>query len=364
MTAALPVIEDVTAAAYRFPLDKPESDGTLTWDATVAVVVTIRAGAHTGLGWTYSAAAAADVIREKLVSALRGRPVSEVEAAWRDMHRAARNLGTAGLVMQAISAVDIALWDLKARCLDLPLVELFGAVRPDVEVYGSGGFTSLDAAELAEQVRWWSSAGCRLMKIKIGEAWGSREDRDIARVRSLREYAGDGVGLMVDANGAYARKQAARVGRQLDELGVIWFEEPVTSDDPAGLALLRDRLTADVSAGEYVAEVDDAIRLTGALDCLQLDVTRCGGYTGFRRCASLAAAAKIDVSGHCAPALHAPIAASTPNLRHVEWFVDHARLEPQLIDGVPDVIDGRMAPRREPGHGYRLSERAADYRIQ
>jgi L-alanine-DL-glutamate epimerase-like enolase superfamily enzyme len=199
------------------------------------------------------------------------------------------------------------------------------------------------------------------MKIKIAESWGRRVERDLQRVRLLRELAGDGVELMVDANGGYSRGQAHRVGAALDELGVTWYEEPVSSDDVQGLAVVRDATRCDVTAGEYASDVYDAEALCTAVDCLQLDVTRCGGYTGFLRGAAVAAAHNLEVSGHCAPALHAPVAAAVENLRHIEYFADHARLEPLLADGVPPVVDGGIVPNSSPGHGLALREHAQQW---
>ena len=278
MSAPLSPLDVVT---YRFPTPEPEADGTLEWDATVAVVVIARSGDTTGVGWTYSTGAAAAVIRDHLIIAVDGRDAFDVPGCWQAMHRTCRNLGTRGLVAQAISAVDIALWDLKARLLALPLWQLFGRARDSVPVYGSGGFTSLTDDELERQVDGWLAAGCTAMKIKIGESWGGNVPRDLARVALLRKVAGDDVALMVDANGAYSRGQARRVGAALDDLGVVWFEEPVSSDDLAGLAAVRAATRCDVAAGEYAADVYEAAALCPVVDCLQLDVTRCGGYTGF-----------------------------------------------------------------------------------
>ena len=352
----------VRTAVYRFPRPTPEADGTLSWDATTAVTVELDAGGCTGLGWTYSSAAAATLLDDLLGEVLRGRDALDVPGAAAAVHRAGRNLGTRGLYAQAQSAADIALWDLKARLLGVGLADLFGRVRDRVPVYGSGGFTTFDDAQLAEQVAGWLAAGCTAVKIKIGESWGTRTERDLARVRRLRELAGDGVALMVDANGGYSPGQARRVGAALDELGVVWFEEPVSSDDTASLGLLRGVLRCDVAAGEYVADVREAARLTPVVDCLQLDVTRCGGYTGWLRCAALAEAAGLEVSAHCAPALHAPVAAAWPRLRHVEWFADHARLEPLLVDGVPEVTDGALRVGTGPGHGMTLRAEAGRWR--
>lgn len=364
MTGDGPPINRVHTAVYKFPTPGAEADGTLQWDATVAVVVTLEAGGRTGLGWTYSSPAAAGVVQDKLAAAVHDRDAFDIAAGWEQMHRACRNLGGKGLVMQAMSAMDIAWWDLKAQLLDVPLVSLFGRCREDVPIYGSGGFCNLSDVELGKQVEWWHTVGCSAMKIKIGESWGSRTFRDLARVSRLRELAGDRVDLMVDANGGYSVAQARRVGAELDDLGVVWFEEPVSSDDVGGLADVRSALRCDVTAGEYAADVYEVAALLPVVDCIQLDVTRCGGYTGWLRCAALAQARNLDVSAHCAPSLHAPVAASIPNLRHVEWFVDHARLEPLLVDGLPEARDGALiVDRSRPGHGMRLSRAAADYLV-
>jgi L-alanine-DL-glutamate epimerase-like enolase superfamily enzyme len=352
-------IDGLDAAVYRFPTPAPESDGTLSWESTTAVTVTAHAGGIAGLGWTYSTAAAAELVREHLGSAVAGQDVDDVGACWTAMRRACRNIGTRGVVMQAISAVDVALWDLKARLLGVPLHRLLGRLRRRVPVYGSGGFTSMSDDELGEQVEGWRKAGCSAVKIKIAEDWGNCVERDLERVALLRTLAGPSVELMVDANGGYQRGLACRVGARLDELGVVWFEEPVSSDDLAGLTALRTELRCDIAAGEYLADLTDVAALANAVDCLQLDVTRCGGYTGFLSAAAVAQARQLQVSAHCAPALHLPVAAAIPNLRHVEWFADHVRLEPELVDGVPEVSDGAMALRDAPGHGYALADSAA-----
>lgn len=365
MIAADVRIEDpVTVAAYKFPTPEPEADGTLTWDATTAVAVDLTAGGEHGLGWTYSSPAAATVITHDLAPVLRGCSPFDIPGCRAALQRACRNIGTTAVVAHALSAVDIALWDLKARLLRVPLSKLFGSARPATPVYGSGGFTNLTDGELAEQIADWLAAGCSVVKIKIGQDRGGATDRDLARVEKATDLLGGTGRLMVDANGGYRVGQARRVGAELDRLGVIWFEEPVTSDDPAGLRRVRDAVRCDVAAGEYVYSRYDAAQLVGAVDCLQLDVTRCGGYSGFLECAALAAAHGLDVSAHCAPALHAPITAAVPNLRHLEWFVDHARLEPILVEGVPVVADGVLPPPIRPtGHGMSLAETAVPYQI-
>lgn len=276
-----PPIDREDVEVYTVDTSSPEADGTLHWDSTTAVVAHLRAGEVSGLGWTSSSSAAAAVIREEIAGVIIGRDPFDVTGAWEAMHRHCRNIGTRGLVMQALSAVDIALWDLKARLRDQPLSEVFGQTRASVPIYGSGGFTTLTDTELAQRVATWQTSGCTAMKIKIGQDWGAEITRDLQRVEQLREFAGSTTELMVDANGGYTVGQARRVGAALDDLGVQWFEEPVSSDDLDGLRAVRDSVHCDVAAGEYVSDLYDARHLAPVVDCLQLDATRCGGYTGW-----------------------------------------------------------------------------------
>ncbi len=356
-------VERLETGVFTYPTAVPEGDGTLTWDATTAVTVQLTADGVTGLGWTYTSPATSAVIEDHLAAVVVGQDPHAIAALHEWMRRACRNLGTKGLVAQAISAVDIALWDLSSRLLQVPLARLLGAA-PDavVPVYGSGGFTTLTDDELRAQVDGWLAAGCRAVKIKVGESWGANPSRDLARAGQVREMVGPGVELMVDANGGYGRGQARRLGAAYDELGVVWFEEPVSSDDLEGLAAVRSAVRCDVAAGEYAWDVYDARALCPVVDCLQLDATRCGGYTGFLAGAAVAAAHGLAVSAHCAPSLHAFVAAATPHLRHIEWFADHARLEPLLVDGAPGVADGQLLPGEAAGHGMTLAAGAKQYR--
>jgi L-alanine-DL-glutamate epimerase-like enolase superfamily enzyme len=269
----------------------------------------------------------------------------------------------------ALSALDVALWDLAGRLLDRSLPELWKAAPIPVELYGSGGFTSYDDQQLRDQVTGWLEAGFDKVKIKIGESWGSRVERDVARTAAVRRLADEAVAepveVFVDANGGYDAEQACEVGARLDDLGVSWFEEPVSSDDHDGLDAVRARVRADVSAGEYGSNLAYAVHLAPHVDCLQLDATRCGGYTEWRRIAAHPARAGLDLSGHCAPYLSLPVAAVTPQLRHVEYFHDHVRIERRFFEGCAEPERGRLTAPASPGHG--LAFRAADaeeYRVR
>jgi L-alanine-DL-glutamate epimerase-like enolase superfamily enzyme len=362
-------VRRVDAAAYTIPTDRPEGDGTLTWDSTTWVVVRVAGddpALPVGLGWTYAPAAAATVVRDLLAAVVAGRSALDVRGAWGAMVHAVRNAGRPGLVSMAISAVDTALWDLDARLLGLPLHRVLGTVRDDVPVYGSGGFTTDPEEHLRGQVREWLDDGFTRVKLKIGESRGSQVGRDLARAALVRETAGQDVEVYVDANGGYSAGQAVRVGRALDDLGVTWFEEPVSSDDHVGLRRVRESVAQDVAAGEYGDSLAYFAHLLAAdtVDCVQVDVTRCGGFTEWLRIASLAAAYGLEVSGHCAPSLHVPVAVATPNLRHLEWFEDHVRIESRFLDGFSAAVDGSVVPNPDPGNGLTVREAdLAPYRV-
>ncbi|MEU5361995.1 enolase C-terminal domain-like protein [Streptomyces sp. NPDC005925] len=354
-------------SVYTVPTDAPEADGTLAWDTTTVVITEVSAGGSTGTGWTYGPAAVGDFLAEHLAPLVEGRSALDVPAAHDAMCRAVRNAGRPGIAGCAISALDIALWDLKARLLELPLVRLLGACREQVPVYGSGGFTTYHDTHLEAQLNGWvHGQHIPRVKIKIGEGRGGEAARDLARVRSARQVIGDRAELYVDANGAYTRKQAVRVGVALAEHGVGWFEEPVSSDDLTGLRLVRDALVSDVTAGEYGYDLAYFARMitAGAVDCLQIDATRCGGPTEFLRAAALAQAHGLEVSAHCAPHAHAAPAAAIPNLRHIEWFHDHVRIEDMFFDGALDPTGGTVSPTADLGHGLTLrAEEIAEFRV-
>jgi L-alanine-DL-glutamate epimerase-like enolase superfamily enzyme len=281
---------------------------------------------------------------------------SDPVRAWVEMGAALRNAGRPGIGSMAMAAVDIALWDLTARLLGLPLAKVLDDQRDEVPLYASGGFTSYSSERLAEQLGGWVADGFSRVKMKIGR----EPERDPARLHTAREAIGDAE-LFVDANGAYDRGEALAWAERLSDWDVRWFEEPVTSDDPEGLRAVRNRSRIEIAAGEYVYVLADARSLVRAVDCLQADVTRCGGITGFLHVAALAAEHGLDVSGHCAPQVSAHACAAIPNLRHLEWFHDHVRVERTLFDGVLEPRGGALRPdRSRPGHGLELKRVEAE----
>ncbi|HEX4467672.1 MAG TPA: enolase C-terminal domain-like protein [Solirubrobacteraceae bacterium] len=357
----VPVVA-LRARTFTIPTDRPEADGTFSWHSTTLVLVEADADGCTGLGYSYTAGAAAEVVHELLREAVLGSDALSPQAAWEQMHRAVRNVGYPGLVASAISAADVALWDLKARLLGLALSSLIGRVRRCVPVYGSGGFTSYSDEELERQLRGWAELGMGAVKMKVG----AEPERDLERVRRARAAIGEQVRLFVDANGAYSRKQALALAKLFhEEAGASWFEEPVSSDDLEGLALLRDRAPAgmEIAAGEYGYDLYYFRRMldAGAVDVLQADVTRCGGITQLLQVAALCAARGLRLSAHTSPTLHAHVGSTIAPLAHVEYFHDHARIEQMLFDGTPPLIDGALEPDAQaPGHGLSLREGEAE----
>jgi L-alanine-DL-glutamate epimerase-like enolase superfamily enzyme len=361
-------IVTVDVSAYTIPTELPEADGTLAWDKTTLVVVDLktRAGVR-GLGFAYGHTAMVDVIKQTLVPAIVGNNVRETGNAWSAMVRSIRNLGRPGIASMAIAAVDLASWDAKARLLDVPLHRLLGATRGAVPIYGSGGFTTYTMDQLLTQLSGWVSQGIPRVKMKIGTDWGVSWRDDVTRIAAVRDAIGDAE-LFVDANGGYDRVQARRLGAQFaSDFGITWFEEPVSSDDLAGLRGLVDALPLDVAAGEYGYDLDyfRSMLAAGAVDVLQADVGRCGGITEWLRVAALAAADHVPFSGHCGPAIHLHAATVPPNLRHLEYFHDHVRIENLLFDGIIQPRDGTLTPSDAPGNGYTLKTADAEqYRVR
>jgi L-alanine-DL-glutamate epimerase-like enolase superfamily enzyme len=353
-------VESLAVSAYTIPTDEPESDGTLEWDSTTIVVVEAHGGGETGLGYTYGPKAVGAVVEELLADVAQGTDAGAPAETWHDLGARLRNAGRPGMGFMALAAVDTALWDLKARLLDLPLVDVLPRAHDEVPIYGSGGFCSYSLDRLTEQLGGWVQEGIPRVKMKLGR----HPEHDPVRLDTAREAIGPDTELYVDANGAFSRKEAlAWAERYARDWDVRWFEEPVSSADFEGLRLLRERAPAglEIAAGEYAYVPADFRNLLGCVDCLQADVTRCGGITGLLGVGGLANAHQLDVSGHCAPALSAHALCAVPRLRHLEYFHDHVRIERMLFDGTLEPEDGRLRPDRSRlGHGLELKRADAE----
>lgn len=358
-------IQQVNTSAYKIPTDAPEADGTAEWDSTTLILVNIKAGGKTGIGYSYANEATAFLIDKTLKQLVIGKNAFDIPGINFFLTQQIRNSGTCGITMMAISAIDNALWDLKAKLLNMPLCLLLGKVKDNMLIYGSGGFTSYNKQQLQNQFGDWATQGIRYMKMKIG----THPEKDVERVKNAREAIGPDTNLMVDANGAYTAKQALEKCQQFTGYGVMWFEEPVSSDNLEGLRFIREHAPAqiNIAAGEYGYNLPyfEAMLSNAAVDVLQADATRCGGITGFLKAGYLAEAHQLPFSSHCAPALHLQAAISLPSFYISEYFHDHARIENMLFDGISPPKKGVLKPDlNKPGFGFEFKFQDAEkYKI-
>lgn len=345
-------IEQLHVSAYTVPTETPESDGTLAWSETTLVLVRAVAGGVTGLGYSFADKATAVLIDAHLKRHVVGADCLSIPEIWSATVRGIRNLGRPGVSSMAISAVDNALWDLKARLFHVSVADLLGRAHESIAAYGSGGFTSYSDTELRRQLSGWVESGLTHVKMKVG----ADPAGDAARVRAARDAIGRDTSLFVDANGAYDRKQAMAKAAEFADLGVTWFEEPVSSDDLEGLRLVRENAPPGmrIAAGEYGYDSFYFRRMleAEAVDVLQADATRCAGISGFLAAGSLCAAFATPFSAHTAPSIHAHAACATASAINVEYFFDHYRIEQMFFDGALKPERGMLHPDpSRPGFG-------------
>jgi L-alanine-DL-glutamate epimerase-like enolase superfamily enzyme len=364
----MPQSPKITASevrVYTVPTDAPEADGTLAWTSTTMVLVRICAGGKHGIGYTYADASTGTLVKSLLEKVVNGQPAFDHGAILQTLYQQVRNSGEVGITSMAISAIDLALWDLKAHLLESPLVHVLGCVRPGIPIYGSGGFTSYDDKQLTQQLGGWAEQSFNMVKMKVG----THPEDDLRRVQVARQAIGKDVQLFVDANGAYTVSQSLALAQAFSAEDVHWFEEPVSSDNLTGLRQIRERapLGMDIAAGEYgytgwyFKRMLDAEAVT----VLQVDATRCGGITGFLAADALCWSANVPLSSHCGPSIHLHVCCAARRAVHMEFFHDHARIERMFFDGFCEPVHGVMSPDlSRPGMGLELKEKdAAPYLV-
>ena len=359
-------ITKVTADHYRIPLDGPMTDASHGVHTEFEVVV-VRLSTDReacGLGYTYTVgrggAAVKTLLDVELAPLLLGWDPAGIEAIWQQMWRHLHYIGRGGLVAFAMSAVDIALWDLKGHVTGRPLWQLLGGDDPRVSVYPGGIDLQLEADELAAQSVEHVAAGFGALKVKIGR---SVLEEDVLRVRAVRDAVGPETRVMVDANKSYSIDQAIRAARALADLDLYWFEEPIDPDDLAGLARVAREGGIPIAVGENlhtVAEFGAAID-SNAVSFVEPDVTNCGGITAFMEVARRAEAANLPVTSHGVHELHVPLLAALPNASYAE--VHGFRLDRFQIDA-PLADKGVITASDLPGHGVRFDwEALSSHRV-
>lgn len=357
-------IDKLEVKYFEIPTETPERDGTLEWLSTGLVTLELYSGSHKGLGYTYADRATASFLVEHALPYLKGKDESQHFLMLDVLKRKYRNLGNAGVTSMALSAVDIALWDLRASVLNISIQNLLGIRRECTPFYGSGFFLDDNSQDLMRQLEKFQNMGIDSFKMKIGDGFNS----DISRMKDMRMRIGDEASLFVDANGYYGHKEALELSREMEKFNVSWFEEPISSDDINGLQFLKDRFPFKVNlvAGEYCYQITDVLRLieSKAVDIIQVDATRCEGVTGAMRASQLAHAYNLPVSTHCAPLLHGNIGLSLENLYISEHFYDHTRIEEKYFTHKGSYIDGAYWPSSDQiGFGWDLNSQTREHLI-
>jgi L-alanine-DL-glutamate epimerase-like enolase superfamily enzyme len=329
------------------------------------ILIKVRADGKEGIGYTYGDVSIVEVVNSQLSPLVLEHNAMDLPAIHTSLVKHIRNNGQSGLAMMAVSAIDIALWDLKAKLLGLPLCRLLGQEREGMPVYGSGGFTSYTDQELHDQLSGWVKQGITAVKIKVGRDQAADE----RRVGVAREAIGEHTGLYVDANGAYTVSEALTQAQLFSGYGVDWLEEPVPAEAREQLYLIRQQLSGGmrIVAGEYGYTLNDfrTLLLANAVDVMQADATRCGGITGFLKAGHLCEAFRIPFSSHCAPSVHLHAALSLPCFVIAEYFHDHVLIEQSLFEGLGQIRNGQLYPDlSKPGMGLVFKDKTAQvYRV-
>ncbi|QFY08521.1 enolase [Nonomuraea phyllanthi] len=355
-------IRHVTLSSVTLPLDVPVSDAKVLTgrQKPMTEVVFLFAeiateDGHQGTGFSYSKRAggpAQYAHAKEVADNLIGQDSSDIGRLYDVLLWAGASVGRSGVATQALAAIDIALWDMKAKRAGLPLAKLLGAYRDSVRTYNtSGGFLHAPIEEVKARASRSLEEGIGGIKIKVGQP-DTRED--LRRLAAVREHLGDGVPLMVDANQQWDRVTALRFGRAVEDLGLVWIEEPLDAYDAEGHAQLAATLDTPIATGEMLSSVAEHVRLieARAADIIQPDAPRVGGITPFLRLATLADHAGLQLAPHFAMEIHLHLAAAYPRepwVEHFEW------LNP-LFNERLETRDGRMIVPDRPGLGFTLSE--------
>jgi L-alanine-DL-glutamate epimerase-like enolase superfamily enzyme len=369
MSPVLDRISSVTLSSVTLPLPTGISDAKvltgrqrpMTEVAFLFAEITTEAGLE-GVGFSYSKRAggpAQFAHAREVAPDLIGEDPSDIGRLWTKLVWAGASVGRSGAATQALAAIDVALWDLKAKRAGLPLAKLLGAHRDSVRCYNtSGGFLHEPIEQVLDNATRTLESGVGGIKIKVGQP---DHAEDLRRVRAVREHIGDAP-LMVDANQQWDRPTAMRVGRALEEFGLVWIEEPLDAYDAEGHAALARSLDTAIASGEMLTSVAEHAELIrhDAVDILQPDAPRIGGITQFLKLAALAEHRNLQLAPHFAMEIHVHLAAAYP----IEPWVEHFDWLYPLFPERLEIRDGRMHLSDRPGLGVTLSEQAREWTVE
>jgi L-alanine-DL-glutamate epimerase-like enolase superfamily enzyme len=353
-------ITDVTTTILDIPYTQAFADGTTRHAETSLVTCFVHVKTDVGLeglGLSRPAYPVQGVIEKTLKKVLVGQNALDIEKLWDDMFWRVRGGGRKGIAICALSAVDIALWDLKAKYFGVPLYKLLGPYTDSVPIYGSGGWASMTTDELVEEMVGYAERGMRAVKMKVGRNFGANEQEDVARLAEVRKALGDRVDIYVDANNGYYAKQAIRLAKEFARYNAAWFEEPVLADDIDGLAAIAKAIDIPIATGEheYTKYGFRDLIARGGADIVQPDVGRVGGVTEWLKVAHLAHAFNLPVAPHSFQLVHVHLCCATPNLKIVEFLGRHEETDKIMYKEIPEPVNGMLSPFPDkPGLGLEL----------
>jgi len=357
-------ITDVTTTLLRIPGLPGIQDATIRHRESGRGGLFVHLKTDAGLeGFAPGIGTARGVIHDVLKPLLVGQDPLAHERVWDDMFWRVRGFGRKGVAFSAISAVDIALWDLKAKIFGVPLYRLLGPYTDTVPIYGSGGWTSFTEDELVREQVGYVERGIPRVKMKVAKDFGRAEAEDLRRLAAVRKAVGDGVEIFVDANNGFYAKQAIGFARRMADYDVHWFEEPVLADDIAGLAAIARAIDIPVATGEheYTKYGFKALIEAGGADIVQPDVGRVGGVTEWLKVAHLAHAFNLPVAPHAVQLVHLHLACATPNLKVVEYLGVSEETDKLFYTEFPEPKDGLWSPYADrPGLGLELDPHAVE----
>ncbi len=325
----------------------------------VVVDITTDDGLH-GVGVTYhevGGEAICEFIQSSIGPKLIGWSPLETEALYEEIFAYMRGVGRKGLSFCAYSALDIALWDLKGRMMNLPLYKLLGGNRTQITCYASGGWTSYSTQQLVDEVKAMVAAGYKYVKIKIGVDGGRNPNEDARRILAVSEAVGPDIGIMIDANNAFTSAVALRLAYQLRDCNIIFFEEPVFADDTPGLTRFRQAGILPCGSGEHEYTRFGArdLVVNNCVDYIQCDITRCGGFTEGRKVAAIAQAFNTSWAPHGFDVIHMHMLSPYPNGVFLESLFMFNELIENTFTNAPVPEKGVMTIPDRPGLGLELN---------
>lgn len=348
----MPTIDRLQSDHYRIPLDPPVADsmhGNMTHFEIVTATVTDSDGA-TGTGYTFTCGtnggAIHDILGREMPPRVIGRDPDLIEALWHDLWWQFHYGGRGGPTVLALSAFDMALWDLKARRAKLPLYRLLGGHDPKVPVYAGGIDLHLTPSELVDQTHENFAKGHRHIKMKVGR---DRLSEDVARMAALRETFGPDMPLMADANMKYTVDGAIRAARAFADFDLVWFEEPIPPEIPDGHARIGTEGGIPIASGENLRSLwEFRTAIQGGVTFPEPDVTNCGGITPFLKIAHLAEAFALPLTSHGAHDVTVHLMAAIPNRTYMEA---HGFGLDRYIETPMTISEGTVTAPDRPGHG-------------